>query len=68
MKYINKEISIHQIDAYKLRGRTFFNDVQKENEALLEQYHHLIRDYNEFVCALCQLDKGKIFLEWDEKL
>ena len=67
MKYINKEIPIKYIDGYKLRGRNFFYDVKKENYELLEQYRDLIKKYDDFICLLCNSNKGKIYLEWKEE-
>ena len=67
MKYINKEIPIKYIDGNKLRGRNFFYDVKKENDELLEQYRDLIKKYDDFICLLCNSNKGKIYLEWKEE-
>ena len=65
MKYINKNISKYPIDAYRLRGKNFFQDVIDENHALLKKYNCLIKPPNKFICFLCGLKKGDIFLKWE---
>ena len=52
MKFVKKYIPVNDINAYKLRGKTFYKNVLDDNREKLEKGKHRIRKANNYQCIL----------------
>lgn len=66
LKFIDKELNLVDIDAYSLRGESFYASILNDNQQRLESNRKFIKKNDQFVCFLCGHIDGVIKLKWSE--
>ena len=64
MKILEENIKLHDIDAYSLRGKNFYNSIVDFRAKILDSQKHRILEPEQFSCTLCRNKSGKTVLEW----
>ena len=66
MKFIDKKLNLVDIDAYSLRGKSFYANVLHANQQKLESNRKFIKKDGQFRCFLCGHNDGDTKLKWNE--
>ena len=65
MKILEEDIKLHDIDAYSLRGKHFYNSIVDFRTKILDSQKHRILEPEQFRCTLCKNKTGRTVLEWE---
>jgi len=64
MEILEEDINLHDIDAYSLRGKHFYNSIVNFRTNIFDSQKHRILEPEQFRCTLCKNKAGRIILEW----